>query len=408
MNELENLNKLWIHVPVELLATFISQITGLDLDWADVKTEKTKKAQRQKAQVILATLAFDVRLELEEWAEKIVLLSDGPGQDVLEGFYPALFTDAERYEVKALANPYWRALWFYEKAQDMFKEALDAREADVFRQSQSCYSGYQVPCHLAVLQGDDGAMQSFRDQVATHFTCQPDAVAIDLFTRLRPDTDTGEDGVLYQISIHHNRLPESMDYVEACERVTRDVIRADTSFITYEPGNGYLEVLSRHSSGREVLARLVADVLLKSPVTGDKIPLKQYHYQHLAAPQLFDLAGENIASVKVVQLGYEVNHRELMFKIPGNDPESLYAAARSVIHAEFDFRHHTLTYARINVRLKKTASERARSVHIVLRQDHKCNVKTKREKDRALCDRLLVKWGLIKTVGHDALDAIAA
>jgi hypothetical protein len=251
-------------------------------------------------------------------------------------------------------------------------------------------------------------MEAFHEQVAVQLNCKLDAVAIQIFTRLRPDTDSGEDVTLYQISIHHNRLPESIDCVEASELVTRDVIRAESTFITYEPSNGHLEVLSKNSGGREALARLVADAFLQSPITGEKIPLKQYDYQSLAATRIFDLSGENISSVKVVQLGYEVNNRELMFKIPSNDNEIIYVAARALIHSEFDFRQHKLTYARISIRLKKTATEKARSLSIVLRQDNKCNVKTKREKDRVLCDRLLVKWGLIKEVGHEAHDAIAA
>ena len=37
---------------------------------------------------------------------------------------------------------------------------------------------------------------------------------------------------------------------------------------------------------------------------------------------------------------------------------------------------------------------------MILRDDNKCNIKTKREKDRALCDRLLAKWHLVKEIGH--------
>jgi hypothetical protein len=48
---------------------------------------------------------------------------------------------------------------------------------------------------------------------------------------------------------------------------------------------------------------------------------------------------------------------------------------------------------------------------VILRDDNKCNIKTKREKDRALCDRLLAKWHLVKEIGHvpkPLLDALAA
>jgi hypothetical protein len=48
---------------------------------------------------------------------------------------------------------------------------------------------------------------------------------------------------------------------------------------------------------------------------------------------------------------------------------------------------------------------------VILRDDNKCNIKTKREKDRALCDRLLAKWQLVKEIGdvaEEPVDALAA
>jgi hypothetical protein len=41
---------------------------------------------------------------------------------------------------------------------------------------------------------------------------------------------------------------------------------------------------------------------------------------------------------------------------------------------------------------------------VILRDDNKCNIKTKREKDRALCDRLLAKWQPVKEIG-DVVEA---
>ena len=58
-----------------------------------------------------------------------------------------------------------------------------------------------------------------------------------------------------------------------------------------------------------------------------------------------------------------------------------------------------LTCVNLSIRLKKDSTERARTISVVLRDENKCNVKTKRERDRALCDRLLAKWHLVKEIG---------
>ena len=115
-----------------------------------------------------------------------------------------------------------------------------------------------------------------------------------------------------------------------------------------------------------------------------------------------------MASVVVTELGYSVGNRSLVVKIWANDAENIYSASRALVAPTFDFRHHKLNYARLSIRLKKVGKERARTIGVVLRDSNRCNIKTKREKDRALCDRLLVKWGLVKDIGIDPLAAIAA
>ena len=65
----------------------------------------------------------------------------------------------------------------------------------------------------------------------------------------------------------------------------------------------------------------------------------------------------------------------------------------------------------MSIRLKKVGKDRARTITVILRDENKCNIKTKREKDRVLCDRLLAKWQLVKEIGdvtNDPIYALAA
>ena len=409
MNDAENLSKLLGHLPPAVFREFMVDEFGLAMP--DVDAKKPKKDQREAMEAVLSALSVSERQRIEEVAERIVLLSDGAGQDVVDGFKDDIFDDAAREAFVAIPNQYERALWLHLHEPALFEEALNARQADVFRQSASCYSGYVAPKDLTVLD-DATARQAFHQAVAQHLGCAADTVAVQVFKRLRPDTLTGEDVDLYQVSVHHNRPPEIIDRVQASELVPQEVIRAVSSHITYEPANGHLEVLSKDTDGREALARIVADSLLQSPITGDKIPLKQYDYQSLAAPRNFDLSGEDVASVKVIELGYTLaNHRSLLVKIWSKDVDDIYTAARSLISLSFDFRNHHLNYAKLSIRIKKVGKERARTIAVILRDDNKCNVKTKREKDRALCDRLLAKWKLVKEitdVAKEPVDALVA
>lgn len=405
MNDAENLSKLLSHLPPAAFHEFMQRGFAVVLDPLDPK--QGKREQRAGMAAALSALTVGKRQRIEEVAERLVLLSDGAGQDVIEGLRADICGGAAREAFAAIPNQYERALWLHTHEPLLFDEALSARQADVFRQSSACYSGFIAPAGLRVAD-DEPSRAAFHQAVAQQLGCAADAVAVHIFKRLRPDTRTGEDVSLYQISIHHNRAPELVDRVQASEVVPQEVVRAVSSHLTYEPASGHLEVLSKDADAREALARLAADALLCSPITGERIPLKVYSYQSLAAPRHFDIAGEPVSAVKVIELGYAVpGHRSLRVKIWTKDAEGIHAAARALIGPTFDFRSHRLNYARIAVTTRKAAGERARTLNIVLRDDNKCNVKTQRERDRALCDRLLARWGLIREIG-DALGPVVA
>ena len=404
MNDSENLSKLLTHLSPSVFREFM--INDFSLDIAALDPEQGKREQRAMMEAVLSGLDFGERQKIEEVAERIVLLSDAAGQDVIEGISQGIVAADEKAAFAANPNQYERTLWLYLHASALFEEALNARQADVFRQSASCYSGYVAPKDLTVLD-DAAARQAFHQAVAQQLGCAVDTVAVQVFRRLRPDSLTGEDVDLYQVSVHHNRPPEIIDRVLASELVAQEVIRAVSSHITYEPANGNLEVLSKDTDGRAALARIAADSLLASPITGEKVPIKQYDYQSLAGPRPFDIAGEDVASVKTLELGYsKPNHRSLVVKIGAKDAEDIYTAAKSLVAPTFDFRQHRLTYAKLSIRTKKVGRDRARTLSVILRDDNKCNVKTKRERDRALCDRLLVKWNLVKDIGDAATATV--
>ena len=410
MNDAENLSKLLNHLPPACFRSFLTDEFGLEMPELDNK--ESKKNQRAAMEAALTSINMSKRQSIEEIAEEIILLSDGPGQDVIDGLRQELFDDKARAEFSAIRSQYERSVWLYLNERELFKEGLNARQADVFRQSLSCYSGYVAPKGLAVLD-DAVSRQAFHEAIARQYGCQVDEVAVQIFKRIRPDTQTGEDVDLYQVSVYHNRPPEIVDCVRESELVQQEVVRAVTSHITYEPVNGHLEVLSKFTDGREALASIAAAYILLSPITGEKIPIKQYNYQSLNTPRYFELDGESaVASVKVVELGYtSSNLRSLTIKIAAKDADDIHTAASALISPTFSFAGRHLTYAKLSIRLKKIGTDRARSITVILRDENKCNIKTKREKDRVLCDRLLVKWNLVKDISdveNDPLYPIAA
>lgn len=138
MNDAENLSKLLGHLSPAVFREFM--VEEFSLTMPDLDTKKLKKEQREQMEAVLSALRVGERQQIEEVAERIVLLSDGAGQDVINGFKDDIFDDAAREAFAAIPNQYQRALWLHTNEPVIFEEALNARQADVFRQNASCYS----------------------------------------------------------------------------------------------------------------------------------------------------------------------------------------------------------------------------------------------------------------------------
>lgn len=405
MLDAENLNKLISHLPPPLARSLLIERFKLEIPALD--DHAPKQVQREMIFHSLAALSLDDRQTIEREAERILQLTDQIGRDVMAGHSTAL-TPVEKETFSALPNQFERAVWLFMHAAGVFEQALQSRLADLLHQSRTFYTGFVAPKALA-LKDDTDALATFHSHVAEHLDCKPEYVAVKVFQRVRSLGTQGQEVVLYQISIHYNLPPELEECVENSDVVSREHVRAINAHITYEPTNGSIEVLSRNPQGRDSLARLAADDLLQSPITGERIPIKRYDYQSLATPRSFDITGEPVDWVKItlLQVG---NRTGLTVTSDVKEVQDIYQIAKTKTHnPNFDFSLDWLTAAQITIRLRKVGRERAHNVVIAFRGANACNNKAKREPDRALCDRLLERWGLVHAVNdvHPA-HALAA
>lgn len=102
MNDAENLTKLLGHLPPAVFREFM--VDEFSLAMPDLDTKKPKKEQREQMEAVLSALGVSERQRIEEVAERIVLLSDGAGQDVIDGFKDDIFDDAAREAFAAIPN----------------------------------------------------------------------------------------------------------------------------------------------------------------------------------------------------------------------------------------------------------------------------------------------------------------
>jgi hypothetical protein len=408
MNDAENLTQLLGHLPPAVFHDFLARECALAMPARN--TKQSPQQQRAAMQTVLSNIDVARRQMIDVVAERLVLLGDAPGRHVVAGFREDILNENARAVFDTLRNPYERALWLYRKEPTLFDDALDARLADNVRPHLPGYAGFHAPPQLTVTT-DAERRNQFHDRIAKHFGCNNNSVAVHIFKRLQPGAHTSNDIALYHIRIHHNGPTDLIECVQDGDVHSQILTRAMTSHITYEPATGYLDVLSHDPACREKLAHVVADTLLQAPRLDATLPQKHYDYQCLAAPRPFSLGDEPITSVKVIELGATHAHRTLRVTIGAHEVDDIYTAARTILGPTFDFRQHQLTSATLSIRLKNIDKERARTITVVLRDTHLCNTKSLREHDRALCDRLLMQWDLVKVNNHGMeapVDGVAA
>ncbi|MFO0315332.1 MAG: hypothetical protein ACK50S_00390 [bacterium] len=83
MNDAENLSKLLGHLPPAVFREFM--VGEFALAMPDLDKKQGKQEQRAVMEAILSALEVGARRKIEEVSERIVLLSDGAGQDVIDG-----------------------------------------------------------------------------------------------------------------------------------------------------------------------------------------------------------------------------------------------------------------------------------------------------------------------------------
>ena len=408
MQDSEHLSKLINHVEPMFFETFMADYFGISL--FQMLSTNTKRELRHSYVSQLSELKAKERIEIERLAERVLALADGPGQDAVESLRCECLSFEERRELDKLANQYERSLWLYANARQYFDEALNIRLADIYRQSTTCYSGYVGPIGL-VVEPEQSDLDAFHKAVAQMYACDDNQVAVEVFKRYHL-LDEGELNKvsLYQICVHYNLAPQSVEWVNEAQLDSQQVTKAQSSFVTYEPENGHIEVMSKNKADREALAQLSATHLMPTGANCEPVAIKRYDYQCLAQPCQLDIRDENIAWAKVTQLGFNQSGSSVVFKVNQNSAEDIYTAATNLIGPSFSFNQHTLNFVQLSIRSQRQFGERARTIHITLRGENGCNIKTKRERDRQLCDRLLHKWGIVRDVnvgGDDIAEMVA-
>jgi hypothetical protein len=325
-------------------------------------------------------------------ADRILEMTDDLGQEALYA------TAVEQENFASQENAEGRALWLFLRENGAFCRAEEIRYTDNYRMGRM-WDGFVGPKDATVSDNIDH-LQIFEKRIRTWFrTAQ---VKVEIFERSRPNLEE-DDSHLVQVVVYREGLPES--YLEFADGdVDRRNRRPVYEFaLTYEPITGAIEVIAQDRLSREKIAQSFSEILLQQEIKSDRIPLRQYNLMPLMNPMEFVTDPEDtIRSVEVTMLTIKPTDggERVTFDADQKSDKTIYER----IFQWFE-EHNPLTggfylhRAQISVHfLSEKGFGRGKVVHVKLALPNGCNLKSKTEQERLICEKYLPRWGLVKEV----------
>ncbi|WP_419835339.1 hypothetical protein [Endozoicomonas atrinae] len=402
MPHIESLEAVLRRVNPDFFQAMMSSAFSIDL-----RVPSATGVRKQRKSLLNALIHYyDDRLpELNPVFEKILLLCDSSGQDALEAIRTESLPEDLKETFRTLSNQYHRSLWLYDYDQRLFAEALDKRQLRVLRRSSRSCAGFELPRGLSI--DDKGQVKSFRAAMAEVLMCPIDAVAAEVIPRFEDEACVQLDH--YEVRLHYNLPPESAGRVEQNQLIPCDILLATSAFMTYEPDNGALYVMSEDTRLWHPAGKAVAECLLNVVFTARPLDVITYDYQKLG-DQTFQLnigGLEGVFGAKVTLLGVRGNKSSLLVSSPVSDHGDIHSAGIELTQWDgFRFAGRRLSRASITIKLRPNdPTENERTAVINLSGESRCSFRYSREKDKRVCQRFLELNGLVRRIGNELSPA---
>ncbi len=344
----------------------------------------------------LDTLAEADREALILEINRILALADEPGQNALQAVV------RNRIAFDTLEGGHNRALWvlMYEHAN--FRLAEDVRYNDEKRRGRM-WQGFVVEKHKPVRK-DQVARGAFTAEIQTKFNTRN--VHVDVFDRSRVTLD-GASHELVQVTVYREGRPDDGLGFDDAGRLQRQLLKpVYEASLTYEPGEGVIEVVAGDKDVRAAMASMMGRALMDIEFKGEILPAREYDLGVLMEP--FDFPTDPRASAD--QVIEKVQVRELRFQpldLTGQRVTLECDCSGGATIWDMADRHigpaaqrrddWSITRARLIVKLAPHGkSRRPRSLNLTITVPHGCNLKGMTPAEQLVGEKYLSKWGILK------------
>lgn len=362
---------------------------------ADIEWDEDEKLIRK----FLLSLADDLLGEtvaiLKSDAERINSLTDELGQNILKHSV----TDDELEEYYTLENEHDRVLWLFLNDSIRFRQVEDSWYTDTGRNGRM-WDAFIGPKGVSVSDSPEDIV-TFKKKIMELFRTAG-KIQVDIYERARTD---GEDNQieLIQIMVYREDLPSTQLAFDDDTLISMIVRPVKEVALTYEPETGQIEVVVEGTENRKAIPKIFSEILLKTPIDGQKIPLKYYNIQSLLKERTLSVDPEDgIESVNVTMLKVAPpnSYNTVTIDVATKEERSIYDVSKDYFGDNDPLKSgFTLKQARISIKFMPDAeSSRGKTLHVKIREPNGCDLKSKSQKEKLIGDKYLEKWGLVETI----------
>ena len=387
------ISRLIKNIPATSLKKYFEGVHGDLVE--EVKWDADEKTVKKSLLDIAETITGEKLALLTSDAERINALTDELGQSILKH----AVKKEELEEYSQLANEFDRALWMYLKDAERFLQVEDFWYADTKRQGRM-WEAFVGPEKITISK-DRSHLELFKSKLMELYRAMG-RIQVDIYERTRSDIE-GNDIKIIQIMVYREDLPNTQLAFENEKLVSKMVRPVKEVALTYEPENGYIEIIAEGKEQRKSITKIFSETLLQSPIEGEIIPLKQYDIQKLLKPVVLSFDPEDgIDSVRVTMLkiAQPNSYNNVTLDVATKEGRSIYDVSKEYFGdndpLQSGFR---LKQVRISIKfMPDDESRRGKMLHVKIREPNGCDLKSKSHKEKLIGEKYLDRWELVKTI----------
>lgn len=328
-------------------------------------------------------------------AERVNALTDELGQSILKHFV----RKDELNEYHQLKNEFDRVLWMYLKDVERFLQVEDCWYTDTRRQGRM-WEAF-VGLEGLKISADGDHLSSFKKKLMELFRTVG-KIKVDVYERTRSEGE-GNEVEIIQVMVYREDLAITQLAFENEDLISKIVRPVQEVALTYEPKRGYIEIIADGKENRKAIAKIFSETLLQSTIDGDNIPLKQYDIQKLLKSVVLSFdPDDGIESVRVTMLkvARPNSNNSVTLDVTTKEEHSIYDVSKEYFGDNDPLKSgFKLKQVRISIKfMPDDESRRGKILHIKIRDQGGCDLKSKSQKEILIGDKYLEQWGLIKTI----------